>query len=108
MRGPLSETGAAFFNVRGCNMLLLIDRISSKLDRKIVSMRIEGKGLIMRELFFGDNLDVLREHIKTKSVDLIYLGPPFNSKRDYNLLFKSPKCHVSDAQITAFDMLQNF
>lgn len=57
----------------------------------------------MRELYFGDNLDVLREHIKTESVDLIYLDPPFNSKRDYNLLFKSPKGHVSDAQITVFE-----
>jgi len=36
-------------------------------------------------------------------VDLIYLDPPFNSKRDYNLLFKSPKGHESEAQITAFE-----
>ena len=33
---------------------------------------------------------MLREHIQDESVDLIYLAPPFNSKRDYNLLFKSP------------------
>jgi site-specific DNA-methyltransferase (adenine-specific) len=33
---------------------------------------------------------VLREHVADASVDLIYLDPPFNSKRDYNLLFKSP------------------
>ena len=38
-----------------------------------------------------------------ESVDLIYLDPPFNSKRDYNLLFKSPKGHQSEAQITAFE-----
>lgn len=57
----------------------------------------------MPKLFFGDNLDVLRESIKDESVDLIYLDPPFNSKRDYNLLFKSPKGQVSNAQITAFD-----
>ena len=44
----------------------------------------------MNQLYFGDNLNVLREHIKDESVDLIYLDPPFNSKRDYNLLFKSP------------------
>jgi DNA modification methylase len=36
-------------------------------------------------------------------VDLIYLDPPFNSKRDYNLLFKSPKGQQSEAQITAFE-----
>jgi adenine specific DNA methylase Mod len=45
----------------------------------------------VNQLFFGDNLNVLREHIQDASVDLIYLDPPFNSKRDYNLLFKSPK-----------------
>jgi 16S rRNA G966 N2-methylase RsmD len=32
-------------------------------------------------------LTVLREHIKSESVDLIYLDPPFNSRQDYNVLF---------------------
>ena len=57
----------------------------------------------MNQLFFGDNLHVLRDHLASESVDLIYLDPPFNSKRDYNLLFKSPKGHESEAQITAFE-----
>jgi DNA modification methylase len=57
----------------------------------------------MNRLYFGDNLHVLREHIGDESVDLVYLDPPFNSKRDYNLLFKTPKGHESDAQITAFE-----
>jgi len=57
----------------------------------------------MGSLYFGDNLNILRDEIKSESVDLIYLDPPFNSKRDYNLLFKTPKGHDSDAQITAFD-----
>ena len=56
----------------------------------------------VNQLFFGDNLQVLRDHIATESVDLIYLDPPFNSKRDYNLLFKSPKGEKSEAQIEAF------
>ena len=56
-----------------------------------------------KQLYFGDNLQILREHIADESVDLIYLDPPFNSKRDYNLLFKTPKGHESDAQITAFE-----
>jgi hypothetical protein len=30
-------------------------------------------------LSFGDNLDILRNYMLTDSVDLIYLGPPFNS-----------------------------
>ena len=56
-------------------------------------------------LYFGDNLTVLRdrEQFPDACVDLIYLDPPFNSKRDYNLLFKSPKGHQSEAQITAFE-----
>lgn len=57
----------------------------------------------MRKLFFGDNLPVIRTHIADEFVDLVYLDPPFNSKRDYNLLFKTPKGHRSDAQITAFE-----
>ncbi|MGH8182901.1 MAG: DNA methyltransferase, partial [Rhodanobacteraceae bacterium] len=57
----------------------------------------------MNRLYFGDNLHVLREHVRDESVDLVYLDPPFNSKRDYNLLFKTPKGHESDAQITAFE-----
>ena len=54
-------------------------------------------------LYYGDNLHVLRDHVPAESVDLIYLDPPFNSKRDYNLLFKTPKGMESDAQITAFE-----
>ena len=57
----------------------------------------------MGTLYFGDNLDILRSEIESNSVDLVYLDPPFNSKRDYNLLFKTPKGQSSDAQITAFD-----
>ena len=45
----------------------------------------------MNTLFYGDNLDVLRQHIATESVDLIYLDPPFNSNRSYNVLFKAKR-----------------
>ncbi|WP_068074126.1 DNA methyltransferase [Novosphingobium lentum] len=54
-------------------------------------------------LFYGDNLQVLREHVKDDSVDLIYLDPPFNSNANYNILFKSPEGQNSDAQIEAFE-----
>jgi site-specific DNA-methyltransferase (adenine-specific) len=57
----------------------------------------------VNKLYFGDNLDILREHIADESVDLIYIDPPFNSKRDYSVLFKTPKGHESDAQGTAFE-----
>ena len=39
----------------------------------------------MNTIYYGDNLDVLREHIPDESVDLIYLDPPFNSRRSYNI-----------------------
>ena len=38
-------------------------------------------------LYYGDNLDVLRLHVKDESVDLIYLDPPFKSNQNYNVLF---------------------
>ena len=63
---------------------------------------------------------MLRDYVKDESVDLIYLDPPFNSKHDYNLLFKTPKppkkadgkaalkaeepqAEYADASITAFE-----
>lgn len=54
-------------------------------------------------LYYGDNLFVMREHIASESVDLIYLDPPFNSKRNYNVLFKDESGIQSDAQIKAFE-----
>ncbi len=39
----------------------------------------------MKALYYGDNLQVLRDSIATESVDLIYLDPPFNSKATYNV-----------------------
>lgn len=54
-------------------------------------------------LFYGDNLDIMDEHIASESVDLIYLDPPFNSNRGYNVLFKDESGTESEAQITAFD-----
>lgn len=55
------------------------------------------------KLYFGDNLDIMREHIPGESVDLIYLDPPFNSKATYSVLFKEKNGADSSAQITAFD-----
>lgn len=52
-------------------------------------------------LYYGDNLEVLRKYLPDNSVDLIYLDPPFNSKRDYNVLFKESG-EESEAQIEAF------
>ncbi len=54
-------------------------------------------------LYYGDNLNVLREQVADESVDLIYLDPPFNSARNYNLLVKQVKGESSPAQIMAFE-----
>ena len=58
----------------------------------------------MNKLFYGDNLEVLREHVPSRSVDLVYLDPPFNSNRSYNVIFghNSTDGDVT-AQIQAFD-----
>lgn len=45
----------------------------------------------------------MREHIADESIDLIYLDPPFNSNRSYNILFKEVSGEESGAQITAFE-----
>ncbi len=54
-------------------------------------------------LYCGDNLNILREYIPDNSIDLIYLDPPFNSKKEYSILFKEPTGEPSEAQITAFE-----
>ncbi len=54
-------------------------------------------------LYYGDNLNILREHIPDESIDLIYLDPPFNSKRSYNVLFRESSGAASEAQIEAFE-----
>jgi len=51
----------------------------------------------MNRLYYGDNLDILKNHIEDESVDLIYIDPPFNSKRNYNIIYDG-----STAQAEAF------
>ena len=55
------------------------------------------------KLYYGDNLAILREYVPNESVDLIYLDPPFNSNRNYNIIFKDESGQSSDAQIVAFE-----
>ena len=54
-------------------------------------------------LYYGDNLDVLRRHIKDETIDLVYLDPPFNSAQDYNVLFSEQSGDRAAAQIKAFE-----
>ena len=53
-------------------------------------------------LYCGDNVDIGRRYLPDASVDLIYLDPPFNSNRDYNLIFKDESGKPTDAQLLAF------
>ena len=61
------------------------------------------KPITENTLYYGDNLFILREHVPSESIDLIYLDPPFNSSRNYNVLFKDEHGTESEAQITAFE-----
>ena len=43
----------------------------------------------MNKLYYGDNLDVMRKFIRDETVDLCYIDPPFNSKRNYNQIYNN-------------------
>jgi DNA modification methylase len=47
------------------------------------------KNIMKNKIYYGDNLDVLRRYIKDESVDLCYIDPPFNSKRNYNQIYNN-------------------
>lgn len=57
----------------------------------------------LNQLYYGDNLEVLRDFIASESVDLVYLDPPFNSNRSYNVIFGRNQAVTAAAQIQAFD-----
>ena len=40
-------------------------------------------------LYYGDNLEVLRRKIRDETIDLCYIDPPFNSKRNYNQIYNN-------------------
>ena len=68
-----------------------------------MSLSTNPSPISQNTLYYGDNLNILREYIASESVDLIYLDPPFNSNRNYNVLFKDESGIDSEAQITAFE-----
>ena len=57
------------------------------------------------KLYFGDNLDILRDKIPDNFVDLIYLDPPFQSGRTYNIIFqpKDGEIKGANAEIKTFE-----
>ena len=55
------------------------------------------------QLYYGDNLDVLRRYVRDETVDLIYLDPPFNSRQEYSVLFAEKDGSRSSSQVRAFE-----
>ena len=43
----------------------------------------------MNRLYYGDNITIMRDRMKSSQVDLIYLDPPFNSKKNYNMMYRT-------------------
>jgi len=64
---------------------------------------LSPKPITENTLFYGDNLIILRDYILDESVDLVYLDPPFNSSRGYNVLFRNESGQEAEAQIEAFE-----
>ena len=44
---------------------------------------------MLNKVYYGDNLEVLRKYIKDETIDLCYIDPPFNSKRNYNQIYNN-------------------
>jgi len=59
----------------------------------------------LNKLYYGDNLEILRDKIDSEYIDLIYLDPPFQSGKDYNIIFKpeTHKINGATAQIHTFE-----
>ena len=55
------------------------------------------------ELFYGDNLDVPRDHVPLESFDLIDLDLPFDSNANYNVL---SKCKTGDGSIARIERFE--
>src|SRR5579864_2214886 len=86
-------------DIRDVQSILKVQVCNLKIDKNQQFLKL---GTNINKLFYGDNLEILRRYIVGESVDLIYLDPPFNSKADYNILFKEPSGEQSTAQIQAF------
>ena len=56
----------------------------------------------MNTLYYGDNLTIMRDKLMNGSVDLIYLDPPFNSNRNYNLMYRNMTGQPIPEQVEAF------
>lgn len=75
----------------------------AKLGLATLRRRVSTVRKWKNQLYFGDNLDVLRTCIPDESVDLVYLDPPFNSKATYSVLFADSSGKASPAPVVAFE-----
>ena len=57
--------------------------------RLMAGQRSRAEIAAMNRLYYGDNLDILRNRIDSDSVDLCYIDPPFNSKRNYFQIYNN-------------------
>ena len=62
---------------------------------------------MVNALYYGDNLEILRDQIPDEWVNLVYLDLPFNSNANYNVLFKGKTGEESPAQIRTIGVLLN-
>jgi len=81
----------------------MLPSLAYQLFTRRISRSCTTTKLMRNTLYYGDNLAILRDHIDDESVDLIYLDPPFNSARSYNVLFKHESGAAAEAQLKAFD-----
>ena len=68
---------------------------------KFYYVKMEQSALMTREIYYGDNLEILRRYVRDESVALCYIDPPFNSKRTYNQIYNNLG-EEDTAQVEAF------
>ena len=80
-------------------------RFRGMAEKKPATGMSDQKNHWKNKLYFGDNLDILRDRISNDSVDLIYLDPPFKSGKTYNIIFQpeAGKIKGATAQIETFE-----
>ena len=83
----------------------LVEGENERLERGSESaqglLQFYGK-VLSSQLHYGDNLSVLSERVPDLSVDLVYLDPPFNSNKNYNVLYRTPSGQVPEESKRAF------
>ena len=58
-------------------------------QHSMAGQRTRAEIAAMNRLYYGDNLDILRNRVDSESVDLCYIDPPFNSKRNYFQIYNN-------------------